>query len=131
MLYVSVVQSENEWKVMYPSTQICALRGSSVQISSIYSCPSKINGQNTEIKNTFWFIENFEDLKKQPKFADRVQDKCVKKNCTLTMSNLRETDSAQYKFRIITNHHRGTWFGSPGVNLSVTGEYFRDMIPVQ
>ncbi|XP_038550709.1 B-cell receptor CD22-like [Micropterus salmoides] len=40
--------------------------------------------------------------------------------CTLRVTDLRESDSAEYKFRFITNQPGGTYTGSPGVTLSVT-----------
>ncbi|TDH15661.1 hypothetical protein EPR50_G00011620, partial [Perca flavescens] len=41
------------------------------------------------------------------------------KDCTLTIRNLRQIDSAVYKFRFITNLSTGKYTGYPGVTLSV------------
>ncbi|XP_073331900.1 myelin-associated glycoprotein-like [Pagrus major] len=45
---------------------------------------------------------------------------CGNNNCTLRITNLRESDSAEYKFRFITNQPGGTYTGSRGVTLRVT-----------
>uniref|UniRef100_A0A4W5PCJ0 Ig-like domain-containing protein n=1 Tax=Hucho hucho TaxID=62062 RepID=A0A4W5PCJ0_9TELE len=40
---------------------------------------------------------------------------------TLTITDLRESDSATYKFSFITDQTVGKYTGDPGVTLSVTG----------
>uniref|UniRef100_A0A8D0ABR2 B-cell receptor CD22 n=1 Tax=Sander lucioperca TaxID=283035 RepID=A0A8D0ABR2_SANLU len=51
-------------------------------------------------------------------YTGRVEYFFDNNGCTLRISDLRERDSAEYKFRFITNHDGFT--GSPGVTLSVT-----------
>uniref|UniRef100_A0A8K9UPZ7 Ig-like domain-containing protein n=1 Tax=Oncorhynchus mykiss TaxID=8022 RepID=A0A8K9UPZ7_ONCMY len=61
------------------------------------------------------------DLGQDPEYAGRLEyhgDK--KKDCTLRITDLRERDSATYKFRFITDQTRGKYYGDPGVTLSVT-----------
>ena len=128
MLCVTVVQGQNGWGVTYTSTHICALKGSTVDINCTYRYPSMINNVDTAVDETFWFtkLSNNEpvDLRTDSEYADRVQYHCDKKNCTLRITDLRERDSAEYKFRFITNQPGGKYTGLPGVTLTVTGNIF-------
>uniref|UniRef100_A0A3Q3KQE9 B-cell receptor CD22 n=1 Tax=Mastacembelus armatus TaxID=205130 RepID=A0A3Q3KQE9_9TELE len=120
-----VTAVRGHWAVTYTSTQVCAIKGSTVNIQCSYRYPSSIRGHDTEVQETFWFTKgtNTEpvDLKTQSEYSGRVQYQCEDKTCTLTIRDLRETDSAQYKFRFITNEPTGKYSGSPGVSLSVRG----------
>uniref|UniRef100_A0A8P4GDP8 B-cell receptor CD22 n=1 Tax=Dicentrarchus labrax TaxID=13489 RepID=A0A8P4GDP8_DICLA len=127
LLSVSVVQSQNGWGVTYTSTEICALKGSTVDISCTYIYPSRINDHDTEVEESFWFTKmngnEFVDLRTDSEYSGRVQYICGNNDCTLRITDLRESDSAEYKFRFITNQHNGKYTGSPGVTLSVTVTY--------
>ncbi|CAB1438388.1 unnamed protein product [Pleuronectes platessa] len=98
LLTVTVVQCENGWDVSYTSTEICAFRGSTVDITCTYTYPSRTD----------------------PEYSGRVENLCGNNKCTLRISNLRESDSAVYKFRFTTNQPTGSLTGSAGVTLSVT-----------
>ncbi|XP_035855841.1 B-cell receptor CD22-like isoform X5 [Sander lucioperca] len=121
LLSVQVIQGQNDWGVTYTSTQICAVKGSTVEIHCSYRYPSRINAT---VERTFWFtkLQDKEpvDLRTDSKYSGRVQYRCHEKSCTLRISDLRERDSAEYKFRFITNQD-GKYSGLPGVTLSVTG----------
>ncbi|XP_044047674.1 hemicentin-2-like isoform X3 [Siniperca chuatsi] len=123
LLSVQVIQGQNGWGVTYTSTQICALKGSTVEISCRYRYPSTINRYYTTVE-TFWVTEmngnEHVDLRTESEYAGRVQYSCNEKSCTLRITDLRESDSAEYKFRFITNQPGGSFTGSPGVTLSVT-----------
>nr|XP_046234656.1 B-cell receptor CD22-like [Scatophagus argus] len=84
-----------------------------------------MNGLNTTVERTFWHTlsqgNKPVDLRADPQYSGRVQYRCDKKSCTLRITDLRESDSAEYKFRFITNQHHGEYSGSPGVTLTVTG----------
>ncbi|XP_044047685.1 B-cell receptor CD22-like [Siniperca chuatsi] len=125
LLSVSVIQGQNDWGVTYTSTQICALKGSTVEISCSYRYPSRINSLDTTVEKAFWVTEmngnESVDLRTESEYAGRVQYSCNEKSCTLRIPDLRESDSAEYKFRFITNQPGGSFTGSPGVTLSVTG----------
>ncbi|XP_042244940.1 uncharacterized protein LOC121881289 [Thunnus maccoyii] len=90
-----------------------------------YRYPSRINDHDTEVERTFWFTElsNNEpvDLRTDSKYAGRVQYHCDMNDCTLRITDLRESDSAEYKFMFITNEPGERFTGSPGVTLTVTG----------
>ncbi|XP_071361151.1 myelin-associated glycoprotein-like isoform X2 [Trachinotus anak] len=112
------------WGVAYPYTQICAFKGSTVEIHCTYRYPSTMNGQHTQVKKQFWFTNLSDnepvDLTNDPKYSGRVKYHCTENDCTLTISHLSESDSAEYKFRFTTNHQDGKYIGHPGVTLSVT-----------
>ncbi|XP_070847600.1 cell adhesion molecule CEACAM5-like [Chaetodon trifascialis] len=106
----TVTQGDNGWEVTYTSAQICALKGSTVHIPCSYTYPTRINEQDTKVEKEIWFKgDERTDL---PHRGDN--------DCTLTITDLRESDSAEYKFRFITNQPKGRYTGSPGVTLSVT-----------
>uniref|UniRef100_A0A3P8PAZ6 B-cell receptor CD22 n=1 Tax=Astatotilapia calliptera TaxID=8154 RepID=A0A3P8PAZ6_ASTCA len=125
LLTVTVVLGQYGWGVTYTSTQVCAFKGATAEIRCTFRYPSTINGRNTRVVKKFWFIthKNNEpvDLKTDPEYSGRVQYQCENNDCTLRITDLRESDSAEYKFRFITNDPRGKYSGSPGVTLTVTG----------
>ncbi|XP_045899008.1 B-cell receptor CD22-like, partial [Micropterus dolomieu] len=124
VLCVTVIQGQYGWGVTYTSTQICALKGSTVEISCTYTYPSRRNGRDTIVQETFWFTQMNRyvpvDLRKDSRYTGRLQYSCSNNICTLRITDLRESDSAQYKFMFITNQPDGRFTGSPGVTLSVT-----------
>uniref|UniRef100_A0A672GK44 B-cell receptor CD22 n=1 Tax=Salarias fasciatus TaxID=181472 RepID=A0A672GK44_SALFA len=119
-----ITEVNDHWDLNYPETEICALKGSTVEISCSYRYPTRIENHETRVDRTFWFREKHNgfspDQKNDWKYSSRVRYGGGEKNCTLIISNLTETDSAEYKFRFITNHRRGKFTGSPGVKLSVS-----------
>lgn len=124
----SVVQSQNGWRVIYTSTPICAVKGSTVELGCTYIYPSSLNNHDTRAEETFWFTKEsnnvYVDLRSDPEYSGHVTYSCDKNRCTLRITDLRESDSAEYKFRFITNQERGKYTGLPGVTLSVTGNIF-------
>ncbi|XP_034062779.1 B-cell receptor CD22-like isoform X2 [Gymnodraco acuticeps] len=123
LLSVSVVQGLDGWGVTYSSTEICAVKGSTVEISCSYTYPSTWEGSVNTVKKTFWFKQKDGepvDLTTVSEYAGRVEYLCENNICTLRIRNLSESDSAEYRFRIETNQAGGTYSGSPGVTLSLT-----------
>ncbi|XP_062282327.1 B-cell receptor CD22-like [Scomber scombrus] len=120
-----VVQGQNDWGVTYTSTHICAIKGSTVDINCTYRYPSRINNVDTAVDETLWFTKGSDnepvDLRTDSEYASRVQYHFGKSDCTLRITDLRESDSADYKFRFITNQRGGKYTGSPGVTLTATG----------
>ncbi|XP_070771469.1 B-cell receptor CD22-like [Enoplosus armatus] len=116
------VQSQNGWEVTYSSNQVCAFKGSTVDISCTYRHPLTINP--VTIVDAFWFSEEsntvYVDLRTDPEYSGRVQYLCDVSRCTLRIKDLRESDSAEYRFRFITDQPDGRYTGSPGVTLTVT-----------
>ncbi|XP_053275526.1 B-cell receptor CD22 [Pleuronectes platessa] len=120
-----LVRSQTDWSVSYTSTEICAFRGSTVDITCTYTYPSRWNHLDTTVQEKFWFIKESNgihvDLKNDSEYSGRVENLCGNNKCTLRISNLRESDSAVYKFMFTTNQPTGSLTGSAGVTLSVTG----------
>uniref|UniRef100_A0A668RE90 B-cell receptor CD22 n=1 Tax=Oreochromis aureus TaxID=47969 RepID=A0A668RE90_OREAU len=115
--------SQHCWGVTYTSTQICAVKGSTVEIKYRYTYPSRTQYQITKVQMKLWFTKGFDhqpvDLKSDSDYTGRVEYRS-NQDCTLRITELRESDSAVYKFRFITNHQGGSYTGSPGVTLTVT-----------
>lgn len=117
LFFVTVVQGQNGWGVNYTSTEICATKGATVNIHCTYRCPS-----NSQVKQEFWFTKMNGDEPEALKTWGRVQNRCSKNSCTLTIKNVIQSDSGLYKFRFTTNLSWGKYTGEPGVTLSVTGK---------
>ncbi|XP_071245860.1 B-cell receptor CD22-like isoform X2 [Salvelinus alpinus] len=118
---VAVVLGKNGWSVTYTTQSICVLKGSTVEMSCSYTYPSGT------VTTTFWFNKNDAEgkpvsLSDDPDYKGRVTYRGDKKNGhTLTVRDLRESDSATYKFRLKKDQTGGRYTGNPGVTLSVTG----------
>ncbi|XP_064817637.1 B-cell receptor CD22-like isoform X2 [Oncorhynchus masou masou] len=116
---VAVVLGQNGWSVIYTKNSICVLKGSTVQMSCTYTYPSGT------VTTAFWFTElgtgkEPDSLAQDPEYAGRLEYHGDKKNGQrLRITDLRESDSAEYKIRLLTEG--GRYVGSPGVSLSVTG----------
>ncbi|XP_070296945.1 sialoadhesin-like [Salvelinus sp. IW2-2015] len=118
---VTVVLGQYGWSVTYTPQRICALRGSTVDLTCSYTYPSGT------VTKTLWFTEwgtgvEPKDIGQDPEYAGRLEyhgDK--EKDCTLRITDLRERDSATYWFRLLTDQEGGTYTGQLGVTLSVTG----------
>ena len=135
-LFFTALQGNGDWGVTYTSSDVCALRGSTVDISCTYTYPEEQDGRNTTVQETLWFTktdrDEYVDLRSDTDYADRVEYSCGENRCysyicnvkcTLRIRDLRLSDSAAgYKFRFITNQPRGKLTGNPGVKLSVTGK---------
>ncbi|KAK6300873.1 hypothetical protein J4Q44_G00289710 [Coregonus suidteri] len=117
---VKFVLGQDGWSVTYTPQSICTLKGSTVELSCSYTYPSGT------VTTTFWFTKNDAEgnpvsLSDDPEYKDRVMYHRDNKNdCTLIITDLRESDSATYKFRFITDQTGGSYTGNPGVTLSVT-----------
>uniref|UniRef100_A0A3Q3F3S4 Ig-like domain-containing protein n=1 Tax=Labrus bergylta TaxID=56723 RepID=A0A3Q3F3S4_9LABR len=112
VLYFTVIQGQTGWRVTYSSTKVCALRGSTVVLRCTYSYPS-----TTTVQKSFWFTEVQDgepvDLQTDSQYTGRVTYSSKSKDCTLTITNVGNSDSAVYKFRFITNHQDGSYTGDP------------------
>uniref|UniRef100_A0A6Q2WXE8 Ig-like domain-containing protein n=1 Tax=Esox lucius TaxID=8010 RepID=A0A6Q2WXE8_ESOLU len=114
------VRGRNCFDVTYAHQRICALKGSTVDL------PCKYRHLNNDIvSDSNWYIQGKRDeaptnLSSLPEYSSRV--KYLGDNmsdCTLRFTDLRETDSAEYKFRFKTLN--AEWgYSFPGTNLTVT-----------
>ncbi|XP_033945534.1 B-cell receptor CD22-like [Pseudochaenichthys georgianus] len=122
LLSAQVVQGQNGWRVTYTSTEICAVKGSTVEIGCSYTPPS---GPYFSLRKGIWFTKinngEFVDLSSVSDYAGRVQYSYNNRDCTLRISDLRESDSAEYWFRSESKQEAIQYTGSLGVTLSVTG----------
>ncbi|XP_074539171.1 B-cell receptor CD22-like [Halichoeres trimaculatus] len=125
LLSQPVVRGQTDWGVTYSSHQICASKGSTVDIPCTYTYPPRIDELDTKVEETLWFTKlnrnHYVDLISVPDYSGRVEYLFKQNDCTLRIKDLRETDSAEYKFRFTTNQQGGRFTGSPGVTLTVTG----------
>uniref|UniRef100_M3ZU25 B-cell receptor CD22-like n=1 Tax=Xiphophorus maculatus TaxID=8083 RepID=M3ZU25_XIPMA len=112
---------QSKWNVNCNSQNICALKGSTVRMHCDYSHPYRQDGTTISVKQTFWFTKTDKDpldLNTQEEYAGRVENSCISEDCTLTIRDVKESDSAAYKFRFVTNKSGGSYTG-PKVVLSV------------
>ncbi|KAL1005549.1 hypothetical protein UPYG_G00060540 [Umbra pygmaea] len=118
---VRVVVGQDGWSVTYTTQSVCALKGSTVDLSCSYTCP-----KDHIAKKLFWFnkwtINEPEDLIEDRTYAERVKYIPFKDNSghTLKITDLNENDSATYWFRFWTNKTGWKYTGKQGVHLSVT-----------
>ncbi|XP_055792891.1 sialoadhesin-like [Salvelinus fontinalis] len=115
---VAVVLGQDGWSVTYTTQSICALKGSTVKLTCSYSYP-----RGHKFTSTFWFTKmETEDIGQDPEHAGRLEyHGNKKKDCTLRITDLRESDSATYWFRLLTDQEGGIYTGKLGMTLSVTG----------
>ena len=96
------------------------------------SCTYRYSSTVQRVENRFWFRKErngvYTHLKIYPQYSGRVQHICGNNNCRLRITDLRESDSAEYKFRFITDQEGGRYTGEPGVTLTVTGKNFTSIL---
>uniref|UniRef100_A0A3P9CCN2 B-cell receptor CD22 n=1 Tax=Maylandia zebra TaxID=106582 RepID=A0A3P9CCN2_9CICH len=122
LVLLHTVLGQNGWSVTYTSTHICALKKSTVDIGCSYSYPSTRHNMNTAVQKRLWSIKNKDeplDLKTYAPYSRRAEYRFHENDCTLRITDLRERDSDEYKFRFVTNQPDGSYTGSPGVTLTV------------
>nr|XP_029502687.1 Down syndrome cell adhesion molecule-like protein 1 [Oncorhynchus nerka] len=115
---VTVLLGQDGWSVTYTTQSICVLKGSTVELTCSYTYPSGYT-----VTTTFWFTKKYAvSLSNDPDYKGRVTYRSDKMNGhTLTITDLRESDSATYMFRFTDQTGKWRYFGKPGVTLSVTG----------
>nr|XP_055062369.1 B-cell receptor CD22-like [Misgurnus anguillicaudatus] len=112
-----VYSADDGWGVNYSSSSICALKGSTVIINCTYKYPT-----GHQIMKVFWTKINSPDppdLSEDSKYNQRIQYLGDKHHdCTMRLTDVRQTDSHKYYFRFITDQDK--WLGKPGVTLDIT-----------
>nr|XP_046192595.1 sialic acid-binding Ig-like lectin 12 [Oncorhynchus gorbuscha] len=116
---VSGVQGQSCLNVTHTKRSICALKGSTVDITCTYRHPSWHNVTEVSWFNK-WETGVTTDLIQDPEYAGRVKyQPTTDKDSTLRITDLRESDSAEYKFRFTTTEVK--WgYSFPGITLIVT-----------
>ncbi|XP_039469231.1 carcinoembryonic antigen-related cell adhesion molecule 1-like [Oreochromis aureus] len=113
------VQDKNCWRVNYVSRRICALEGSSVNITSEYSHPDNMKPE-FKCWSKKWRKDKVE-VEELIEAAGRVEyQDSMKNQHILTINNLKKNDSGGYTFRFNKDHTRWTQSDLPGVFLIVT-----------
>nr|XP_005171086.2 uncharacterized protein LOC101883054 [Danio rerio] len=120
LLMIHRVYGQSGYDVSYSSTNICALKGSTVTMGCTFRHP-----YGSYVSKAFWtkfpvIGREYLDLFVDPEYRQRLQylgDK--QQNCAVRLSDLTYNDEHQYYFGFITNKD-ASWIGTPGVFLSVT-----------
>ncbi|XP_060767182.1 uncharacterized protein LOC132874798 [Neoarius graeffei] len=107
------------WGVTYTPEHVCALKGTSIDVSCSYKLPA-----GHRVIKSVWFIKEQADgeavdVREDEEYRGRVQyTHSSQNNCSLRITNLRERDAQTFRFRFYTDG--GKFTGQPGVSLSVT-----------
>ncbi len=122
--YLSGVHGQSCNSVTYTERSICVLNGSSVDISCMYRSYGSITSKlwlSSERSLQWQNPSQPEDLRNDSQYAGRVQVlETERGRSTLRITDLRESDSAQYHFKFKTGSFE--WRSSlPGTALTVTG----------
>ncbi|XP_030205552.1 carcinoembryonic antigen-related cell adhesion molecule 6-like [Gadus morhua] len=134
LLSVPVLHGDGDWRVTYSSSNVCALRGAMVYLSCTYEYPDNVQYRPAPNPvRTLWYTKASNkqpvDLEHDADYTGRFEYscgsvRCIRSRChgtcSLRIKDLRQSDSAVYKFRITTNQAGGEYTGDPGVKLSVT-----------
>ena len=132
--FFTVLQGNDDWRVTYSPSNVCALRGAMVDINCTYEYPDNVQYRPNTVR-TLWFTKGDKyqpvDLEHDTDYTGRVESSCGEVSCTgsrchgtctLIIRDLRQSDSAVYKFRFTTNLPGGEYTGDPGVMLTLTGK---------
>ncbi|XP_065130426.1 B-cell receptor CD22-like isoform X2 [Paramisgurnus dabryanus] len=78
----------------------------------------KVFWTNTDVRQP---NKDFPDLSEDSEYSQRIQYLGDKHHdCTMRLTDVRQTDSHEYFFRFITDIPNGKWVGKPGVTLDIT-----------
>ena len=134
LCFFTALQCETNWTVTYTSSNVCALRGSTVKISVSYEYTHHKPQSSSIVKELLWLTKidrnHPGDTASDTYYKGRVEYNCGKNDCTastcsgectLTIKELKLSDSAEYKLWIMTA--QTDWeYTIPGVNLTVRGK---------
>ncbi|KAA0721829.1 Myelin-associated glycoprotein 1B236 [Triplophysa tibetana] len=117
LLMTADVDGQQDWGMNYNTSDVCALRGSTVRMS----CDLKYPPDHV-VNKTFWT--------KNAVTTEGPNDMCLyrrvqchsenKDSYSITLTNVTEADKHIYYCRFITDRPDGVWTGVPGVQLDVT-----------
>ncbi|XP_056312002.1 sialoadhesin-like [Danio aesculapii] len=111
-----------DWGVNYSPSYVCALKGSTVEISCTVKYPS-----NHKLTRVFWtkntdgeppnLCFDPDKIKRVRRVRDYKDNKDISR---ITLTAVTEADKHIYYCRFTTNFETGKWTGIPGVQLDVT-----------
>ncbi|XP_056312111.1 B-cell receptor CD22-like [Danio aesculapii] len=108
-----------KWDVQYSKMAICALKGSTIQLTGRYKHPEGLT-----VTEIFWIVNpkrgEVINLLNHPDYTGRVEYFHKDNIFFLKLSNVRHEDEGQYCIRIETNDEKQQYLGYPGTELTVT-----------
>uniref|UniRef100_I3K9A8 Ig-like domain-containing protein n=1 Tax=Oreochromis niloticus TaxID=8128 RepID=I3K9A8_ORENI len=122
--FLSLSVNDSCWRLNYVHSRICAVEGSSVNISSKYSHPDY-----EQIQSKCWYKvkREAEQLTEDP---DHVEyDDSMKNQHILRLKKLKRDDSAEYRFTFTTENEEVNQSDFPGVTLICFSELRVKMSP--
>lgn len=119
-LFLTVVQTQDNWGVDYHHHYVCAVKGKMVNVSATYWHPDWATVQAAN-----WLRvdgDRYRDVRLSLENSSRVIESCDNGNCILTIKDLRESDAAKYWLNFLTDRGKYVNTKVPGVTLSLTGK---------
>ncbi|XP_025763493.1 uncharacterized protein LOC109202520 isoform X2 [Oreochromis niloticus] len=110
-----VCVNDSCWSLNYVHSRICALEGSSVNISSKYSHPDYV-----QIQSKCWYKVKREAEQLTEDAGHVEYDDSMKNQHILRLKKLKRDDSAEYRFTFTTEYEEVNQSDFPGVTLIVT-----------
>ncbi|XP_029912376.1 sialoadhesin-like [Myripristis murdjan] len=108
-------EGESCWSVNYVSRRVCALQGSTVNISSQYSYPTAhMPKPQVFFTVTKGYVEHRIQNIPRMEYHESIN------SLTLMIKNVTKSDSAEYTFRFPGDYTQLLFSGRPGVTLTVT-----------
>ena len=135
-LFFTELLGDNDWTATYKSSNVCALRGSTLNFSCTYEYPYHEKHCYATALETLWFTKEDRnqpvDIGSDTDYEGRVEYSCHDHKhtrsrcygtCNLRIKGVRQSDSAEYQFRTkITEQSEWGYTINHGVNLTVTGK---------
>ncbi|XP_035377043.1 sialoadhesin-like [Electrophorus electricus] len=118
VLLILLAGAQSQHSVALSSRSLCALTGSTVKI------PCKYTSSSSSVRAREWYqVQRSDgepqDLSKDPQYLGRVSVSTQWNDCTLTMNNVKVSDSGVYNFRFRIWSRE--WISaSSGITLTVT-----------
>ncbi len=116
--------------MIYKTKSICALKGSTVNMSCSYTFL-----QEYKLIDTFWIKRldrEMTSLKEYPEYKDRVEyiEDRQNKTAILRLHNITENDERAYCFKLIIDSKIQKGFYQPGIQLKVSGNPLHSFVSI-
>lgn len=115
-LFVSGVFGQS-LNVSYSQNSICALEGSLVKMSCVYTYPSNLQVQVN------WTKSSNREVFSVTQYKDRFQVQCQYEfgTCSLHIQSVKYSDSGNFYCKITTKELEESLIGDPGVHVNISG----------